>query len=168
MISLFSVRARNRARRIAAPGRPLMQISLSVLPRFATDFVAALPDAPRAGAHIVGLQGELGAGKTAFVQEVARVLGVSAPVASPTFVIAQSYPIRHPPFARLVHVDAYRLSPESKDTIGWKEYAADPENLVLVEWPERLPGGLPELDTMLSFSVKGETMREILKHHAGS
>ncbi len=142
-----------------------MEISLAQLPRFAEDFIARLPKAARGRAYIVGLQGELGTGKTTFVQTVAKALGVSEPVASPTFVIAQAYPIDREPFSRLVHVDAYRLSPKEKDTVGWEEYAENPESLILVEWPERLPGGTPHLGTLLTFAVTGEDTREISQHH---
>ncbi|MDO8523867.1 MAG: tRNA (adenosine(37)-N6)-threonylcarbamoyltransferase complex ATPase subunit type 1 TsaE [bacterium] len=145
-----------------------MEISLSALPHFAEDFIARLPKAARTRAYVVGLQGELGAGKTTFVQAVAKAFGVSEPVASPTFVIAQAYPIDREPFSRLVHVDAYRLSPEEKDTVGWRGYADEPENLILVEWPERLPSGMSPLGTLLTFAVSGENTREISEHHAGS
>ncbi|MBI3573681.1 tRNA (adenosine(37)-N6)-threonylcarbamoyltransferase complex ATPase subunit type 1 TsaE [Candidatus Kaiserbacteria bacterium] len=141
-----------------------MEVSLEDLPDFAKDFIARLPKTPRERAYVVGLRGELGAGKTTFVQELAQVLGVTNPVTSPTFVIVQTYPITHPSFSRLIHVDAYRLTPEGKDTIGWKEYAADPENLILAEWPERLPAGA-RADMILEFLVAGENTRSITEHY---
>ena len=136
-----------------------MEVSRDELPRYAADFIAGLPE-PEDGACIVGLKGQLGAGKTTFVQEVAKVLGVSTSVTSPTFVIAQRYPVTHPHFQELIHIDAYRLSPEDKDTIGWREYAKNPKALVLVEWPERLKW-FPESAPQLSFEVSGEESREI-------
>jgi tRNA threonylcarbamoyl adenosine modification protein YjeE len=117
-----------------------MQVSLADLSDFAKRFVAELPATPGVGAHVVGLKGDLGAGKTTFVQMVAKELGVTATVTSPTFVFVQVYGIDHGPFRRLVHIDAYRLSKDDPDTIGWREYRADPANLILVEWPEHLPG----------------------------
>lgn len=137
-----------------------MDVSLAGLSDFAREFVARLPHENVGKIHIVGLQGELGAGKTAFVQEVAKTLGVDAPVRSPTYIIVQNYPIHHPPFSRLIHIDAYRLSLDEKDTFGWAGYAADPENLVLVEWPERLPE-FPLHAPILRFEVVDDTTRSI-------
>lgn len=143
-----------------------MDVSLEALPAFAGTFADSLPAERGRGAYIVGLSGELGAGKTAFVQEVARALGASGVPRSPTFVIVQTYALPKGPFTRLVHIDAYRLKPEDADTIGWAAYAANPENLVLAEWPERLPGGLPEGARMLAFTVTGEETRHVADSHA--
>ena len=143
-----------------------MDVSLARLPQFAADFADSLPRERGERAYVVGLSGELGAGKTAFVQEVAKALGASGVPRSPTFVIAQTYALPKGPFARLVHIDAYRLKPEDADTIGWADYAANPENLILAEWPEHLPGGLPEGSRMLAFRVTGEETRHIEDSHA--
>jgi tRNA threonylcarbamoyladenosine biosynthesis protein TsaE len=141
----------------------VMEVSLSRLPDFARAFVARLPKTAGTGACIVGLSGELGAGKTTFVQEVAKTLGVSIPVTSPTFVLAQSYPTGGPPFSRLIHIDAYRLSASDKDTLGWREYTRNPEHLIFVEWPERVPGGVLPGTVRLEFRVVDKTMREIVE-----
>ena len=94
-----------------------------------------------AGATIVTLSGELGAGKTAFVQAMARLLGITETVTSPTFVIEKGYETgAGAPFARLTHIDAYRLSGARElSTIGWKDILARPRSLVMLEWPERIP-----------------------------
>ena len=144
----------------------VMKVSLTGLSDFAKKFLAELPKTETDSAHIVGLSGELGAGKTAFVQEVAKALGLSAPVTSPTFILARVYPINRPPFSRLVHIDAYRLSAEEKDTFGWGEYAKNPKNLIFAEWPERLPGGVPKGARVLRFAVTGEETREITESYA--
>lgn len=130
---------------------------------YARNFVASLPEQPGSGAHIVGLSGDLGAGKTTFVQEVARALGVSGRVTSPTFTLLKSYDIAHPVFSRLIHVDAYRLADDSKDTIALAEYARDPAHLILVEWPEYVPSasGLPAQFPTLRFEVADENARTI-------
>lgn len=142
-----------------------MEVSLAQLPDFAKSFIAQLPKTKGAQAYIVGLSGDLGTGKTAFVQQIAKALGVFSPVTSPTFVLAQTYQIQHAPFSRLVHIDAYRLSPDEKDTFGWKEYAKNPENLIFAEWPERIPGGMPERIERLQFSVVAEDTRNITETH---
>jgi len=140
-----------------------MEVSLSELEQFAAQFVADLPKAISGQAHIVGLKGDLGAGKTTFVQAVARSLGVMGKVTSPTFVIASRYETTHPVFTNLIHVDAYRLSGEEKDTFGFAGYLANPHNLILVEWPENLPQEvrLPEGTANLAFEVRAEQVRDI-------
>lgn len=138
-----------------------MQVSLTGLKQYASDFVDALPQRHGEHAYIVGLKGELGAGKTTFVQAVAHKLGVEESVTSPTFVIAQSYNTQHPVFTTLVHIDAYRLAEENKDTIGFVDIQNDPHALVLVEWPEHLPGGMPKHTNYLSFETVNETTRKI-------
>ena len=91
-----------------------------------------------AGGELVGLEGELGAGKTCFVRGLARGLGADPEaVASPTFVIATEYRGgRHP----LHHVDLYRLEPPLRDALFLREvlYGA---GVAAVEWFDRL---LPE------------------------
>jgi tRNA threonylcarbamoyladenosine biosynthesis protein TsaE len=118
---------------------------------------------PRArGATIVGLRGDLGAGKTTFVQAVADVLGVDEHVTSPTFVIEKVYALDHPTFRRLIHIDAYRLtSGEELRALGWEQMSADPGNLILLEWPERVADALPEETPIIKFTFIDEHTREI-------
>lgn len=88
---------------------------------------------------VVGLRGELGAGKTCFVQGVARGLGVSGRVSSPTFTLINEYAGRW----AVHHVDAYRLEgPAAADGLGLDE-VVDGDGVTLVEWPERLGTDLP-------------------------
>jgi tRNA threonylcarbamoyladenosine biosynthesis protein TsaE len=99
-----------------------------------------------ARATTLGLTGMLGAGKTTFVQSMAKNLGVKEHVTSPTFVIARFYDIpEHPQFRRFVHIDAYRI--ESSDELRplrFDELCADPTNLIVVEWPELLGDNFPK------------------------
>lgn len=142
-----------------------MDVPLEKMDEYARQFVAALPQGQGRFAHVVGLRGELGAGKTTFVQHIAHALGVKEYVTSPTFVIAQRHSTAHPVFTSLVHIDAYRLSDDAKDTIGFSEYLADPHNLVLVEWPENLPqaAGFPAGAPILKFETVDETTRRITR-----
>ena len=83
--------------------------SIPELEQFARHFLEHLA-AKGDGATIVGLSGDLGAGKTAFVKAAAKALGISEEVLSSTFVIAKFYDIpEHHHWSRLVHVDAYRI-----------------------------------------------------------
>jgi tRNA threonylcarbamoyladenosine biosynthesis protein TsaE len=93
---------------------------------------------------ILLLQGELGAGKTSLVQGLAQACGITEPITSPTFALAQHYADGNPP---LVHLDLYRLDgPGSADELFLQEEeeARAMGALMAVEWPERLRLGLPE------------------------
>ncbi len=131
----------------------------------ARDFLAAITRArPSKGAVVVGLSGDLGAGKTSFSQAVARVLGVIETVTSPTFVIEKMYAIQPPRngFSRLVHIDAYRLeSPAELAKLGFATILSDSGNLLLIEWPERLGTLLPASAPTLFFGHVNETTRSI-------
>ena len=85
----------------------------------------------------VALHGELGAGKTTWVQGLAVGLGITEPVTSPTFNL---YALHQGPQRMLAHLDAYRLeSPEEAEALMLEEFLVSPWCLA-VEWPERLPG----------------------------
>jgi tRNA threonylcarbamoyladenosine biosynthesis protein TsaE len=98
------------------------------------------------GARVVGLSGNLGAGKTAFVKAVAKHLSIKAVVNSPTFVIIKKYPIKKKNTHKfLFHLDAYRLKSEEELTkLGWQEILADQDNLVFIEWPENVAAVMPK------------------------
>src|SRR3989344_4690866 len=88
--------------------------------KIAQDFLNALKLGT--GATVVALQGDLGAGKTAFAQEVGKILGVAENMHSPTFVIEKIYQIDFKHFKRLIHIDAYRLEKESELLhLGWQD-----------------------------------------------
>lgn len=96
------------------------------------------------GGEVVGLVGDLGAGKTTLVQMLAEELGVRGAVKSPTFILMQL--LDTGPAAakrgvgRLCHVDAYRLKDWSElAAIGFEEYAGQPGIVALVEWADRVP-----------------------------
>src|SRR4051812_10365455 len=101
-------------------------------------------------ATVVGLYGDLGSGKTAFSKAVAATLGVSEVVTSPTFIIMKRYEIRSTsPFSsswkHLIHIDAYRLESEQELLhLGWNELITNPENLILLEWPEKVSDSMPK------------------------
>ena len=114
-------------------------------------------------ATIVGLQGDLGAGKTTFVKSVASVLGVEGAVTSPTFVIEKIYKLPDGErFSRIVHIDAYRLE-NGKEllSLGWEETASNPQNLILIEWPERVADILPKSIHRMYFNFIDENTREV-------
>lgn len=111
-------------------------------------------------AHVVGLSGDLGTGKTTFTQSIGKLLGIKRKVNSPTYVIMKRYPLRHPNFKNLFHLDAYRLKNE-KDLInlGWKEIIANPEHLVFIEWPENVKKAMPKKHHKISIAHTKEGHR---------
>lgn len=96
------------------------------------------------GATVVGLSGDLGAGKTTLVAALAKTLGVEDTVVSPTFVIAKFYELSDTRWDTLVHIDAYRIDDVSElEPLGWETMCATPRTLIVIEWPERITAALP-------------------------
>ena len=134
--------------------------SLDETGELARDFLAGLV-ANQHGATVIGLSGDLGSGKTAFTQAIARELGISEPVTSPTFVLEKIYKLADQKFGRLVHVDAYRLeSGEELLKLGFAELLSDKNNLIIIEWVERVKEILPEFREV-DFKFIDEQTREI-------
>jgi tRNA threonylcarbamoyladenosine biosynthesis protein TsaE len=106
---------------------------------------------------VVLLSGELGAGKTVFVQGIARGLGFNGSVSSKSFVLLGEYPGR----VKLYHADLYRLDdPEQVAALALDEISMD--GVLVVEWPERAGDGvLPEEHLRIAFEVTGEDGREL-------
>jgi tRNA threonylcarbamoyladenosine biosynthesis protein TsaE len=89
---------------------------------------------------LVALSGELGAGKTAFVQGAARALGVGERVTSPSFVLVKSYRDGRLP---VVHVDVYRLG-TLQDVLELGDEVLDPAGVTFLEWADAVAALLPE------------------------
>lgn len=97
---------------------------------------------------VFALVGDLGAGKTAFVQALARVLGAPHQVTSPTFTLLNHYPL--PEGGEIVHGDLYRLNSEDEAReLGLIDYYRQAHTLVVVEWADMYPKLF--LDTALWF-----------------
>lgn len=106
---------------------------------------------------VVLLTGDLGAGKTTFVQGIAKALGIKEKVASPTFNIMKLYLGE----ISLIHIDAYRL--ENMDhNIGLDEYIGYEKGYTFIEWPMYIPELLPEKYIEVSITNLGEDNREIV------
>lgn len=101
-------------------------------------------------ATVLTLEGDLGAGKTAFVQCLGRILGIAEPIISPTFVVMKSYETTDEQFRTLVHMDAYRLESEAEvSPLHLAELLGQPHTLCCIEWPTRIAGVLPLVHTAL-------------------
>lgn len=91
------------------------------------------------GGETIALMGNLGAGKTVFVKGLAKALGIDDNITSPTFVLLKVYKIKQGKIKRFVHVDCYRLEgKEDLYEIGLGDYLASPENVVVIEWADRI------------------------------
>jgi tRNA threonylcarbamoyladenosine biosynthesis protein TsaE len=100
------------------------------------------------------LDGDLGAGKTALTQGIAKGLGVKRAVTSPTFTIQKIYHGR----MNLYHIDAYRLEGITQD-LGFDEYFSD-DGLTVIEWSEFMPYLIPDEYLKVSIKLLEENSRE--------
>lgn len=111
-----------------------------------------------AAGDTVALAGDLGAGKTAFVQGLARGLGIGERVASPTFTIVNEHEDGRVP---LFHVDFYRLEDEGElDAIGFDDYFAR-GGIVVVEWADRFPRAMPAERLDVRIEITGPATRRL-------
>jgi tRNA threonylcarbamoyladenosine biosynthesis protein TsaE len=113
------------------------------------------------------LTGELGAGKTTFVQGLLEAVGALEPYISPTFVIMKQYDLPAATatgIVRIYHVDAYRVTSHELAELGFAEWCQDPQGAVLLEWPERVTEILPEKRETLVFQHIAEGERAITTH----
>lgn len=131
-----------------------------------TEFVSDSPAATEAFAAqwaqtlqpdtVILLKGDLGAGKTTFIRGLARGLGISEPVRSPTFTLIHEYTIQQPPHLKglpLFHLDLYRIeTPEQLGTLGLDEIL-ERGGIVAIEWAERLALGGVQLAAAQVYEV---------------
>jgi len=123
------------------------------------------------GAAVIALEGELGSGKTRFVQGFAKGLGIRQRLTSPTFVLMKkynlpkrkitSYGLRATDY--LFHIDCYRLSkPKELLDLDFKEIVSDPKNIVLIEWAEKIRKILPKNIIWIKFEIISPRERRII------
>ena len=140
--------------------KTLISHSLEQTQDFAKEWLASLP-VNKDEATIVGLYGNLGAGKTAFTKAVAKELGITEDITSPTFVIEKLYETKNDHFKRLIHIDAYRLEAgrELQD-LDFEKLVENPNNLIIIEWPENVKEILPENHNKIYCEFVDETTRK--------
>lgn len=131
--------------------------------KIAEDFILSVN--PKDKAVVVGLYGNLGSGKTTFTKSVARVLGVSDEITSPTFVIEKIYELQNKKFLHFIHIDSYRLEREDElVSLGWNEIISDKNNLIFIEWPEKVSGIMPDHIKIKFSTLDDPNSREIDIH----
>ncbi|MDP3991728.1 MAG: tRNA (adenosine(37)-N6)-threonylcarbamoyltransferase complex ATPase subunit type 1 TsaE [Candidatus Colwellbacteria bacterium] len=109
---------------------------------------------PGKKALVVGFKGELGAGKTTFIKALLRALGVKGRVVSPTFIFSRQFKSSRGYYKNFFHFDVYRLTsgaPKETKNIGLNEALKSAENLVLVEWADKVKNTLPKGTIWIEF-----------------
>ncbi len=113
-------------------------------------------------ATVIGLKGDLGSGKTVFMQGVAKHFKIDEKITSPTFVLQKIYRIENKLFRNLIHIDAYRLhSGHELKYLGWDHIASEPSNVIFVEWPDKIMDIFPQNSKTIRFRSVNEMTREI-------
>lgn len=111
---------------------------------------------------ILCLQGDLGAGKTTFTQQLGEVLGVSETIVSPTFTIMKQYETKHAVLKTLIHIDAYRLESVSEATpLYIQETITRPHTIACIEWPEMIQSVIPETAWKIEFTILPDEKRRV-------
>ncbi len=137
----------------------------------------------RKNAFVIALKGDLGSGKTTFLQGFAKGLGIQEKILSPTFVIFKKFPSFDPAGAKggkparnasqakrsdaggrnFYHIDCYRIQ-NSKEILdlGFEQMISEPKNIIAIEWAERIEDILPKDTLILNFKFIAKTQRKII------
>ncbi len=116
------------------------------------------------GALVIGLEGDLGGGKTTFLQGFSKGLGIKQKITSPTFVIMRRYKIQNTRYKiqNFYHIDCYRISkPKEILDLGFKKIVSTPRNIVAIEWADRIRKILPKKVIIIKFEFVDKTTRKI-------
>ena len=115
-----------------------------------------LKSKPIRRAFVVGLVGDLGGGKTTFLQGFAKGLGIKQRVLSPTFIIMRR-------LNNFYHIDCYRIQrPQEILSLGFKKLIANSKNIIAVEWADRIRKIMPPDTVWVEFEFLGEKKRKIV------
>lgn len=113
------------------------------------------------GGSVVCLYGDLGAGKTTFVQGLAKGLGIKGRIISPTFIIVRKYNLEDN--KTFYHLDLYRIEREQDlEGLGMEEILSDKNAIVVIEWAERLGSRLPQDRIDIYFENLDDNERQII------
>jgi len=111
-------------------------------------------------ATVLILTGDVGAGKTTFMQILGGLYGIAEPMTSPTYTLLQSYALNDSQFTSLVHMDAYRLQTiEELGPLHFSELLKQPHTLLCIEWGEKIQEAIPTNDVQLSLALSETGVR---------
>jgi tRNA threonylcarbamoyladenosine biosynthesis protein TsaE len=125
---------------------------------------------------IIALEGDLGCGKTTFAQGFLKGLKIKGPYTSPTFLVIKNYkkefPISKSQFPKksknknskiqnIYHIDTYRVNSRDILNLGWEEIVADKNNVIIVEWADRIRKIIPAQAIWIKFEWAGENERRL-------
>ena len=129
----------------------------------------------RKTAVVLALSGDLGGGKTTFLQGFARGLGIREKILSPTFVIQKRFELKNKKLKNFYHIDCYRLKNNKParnashsdagrfiSEINVKEIIKNPENIVAIEWPEKIKKFIPKNTIFINFKLIDKNKREMM------
>lgn len=108
---------------------------------------------------LIGLRGDLGAGKTTFVRALLRGLGYEHRVPSPTYTLLENYDVGG---LTVVHLDLYRLASAAElENLGLRDWLEAAATWVLIEWPDRVPELIRRCDLLLTLEEKEPGTRQL-------
>lgn len=109
---------------------------------------------------VVALYGNLGTGKTHFVQGLAQGLGITRRIISPTFVVMRTYEVG---IKNFYHIDLYRINkPEEVRSLGLLDLIKEGESIIAIEWAEKIAALLPKKCIEIKFEYINENKRKIV------
>ncbi|OGY47176.1 MAG: tRNA (adenosine(37)-N6)-threonylcarbamoyltransferase complex ATPase subunit type 1 TsaE [Candidatus Buchananbacteria bacterium RIFCSPHIGHO2_02_FULL_38_8] len=114
------------------------------------------------GGEVIGLVGNLGAGKTTLIKGIAKGLGIKKPITSPTFVLMKVYPTKGK-IKKLIHIDCYRVkSAKEIEAIGATEYFGQKDTVIVIEWAEKIKSILSRQKIEINIKLIDKDEREII------
>ena len=121
----------------------------------------------REKAIVFGLEGDLGGGKTTFLQGFAKGLGIKERILSPTFVLMKKFKIPAKTCSlkpkAFIHIDCYRIqNPREILALGFKKLASNPKNIIAIEWAEKVSKILPKDAIWIKFAIINKNTRKII------
>jgi tRNA threonylcarbamoyladenosine biosynthesis protein TsaE len=125
--------------------------------RFGKEFANSLK-----GGEVLALVGDLGSGKTTFIQGLAKGLKIKHQIISPTFILMREYDLEDE--KKLYHIDLYRLEENiarELNNLGISDWWQKPENIVVIEWADKAKGSMPENTIWITFEGSGDQERKI-------
>ncbi len=111
-------------------------------------------------AFVLALVGDLGGGKTTFVQGFAKGLGIREKILSPTFILMKKFSI---PSRTFIHIDCYRIKkPKELLDLEFGKIVSDPKNIIAIEWADKIKKIIPKGSTILKFEFINKETRKIV------